>query len=139
MSDLSRFISAQERSYDTALQEIRAGYKSSHWMWYIFPQIKGLGRSGTAQFYAIKDLAEAQAYLSDPVLGPRLIEITEAMLAHKGTPPERILGGIDALKLRSSATLFEVASEETDTPFGTILDVFYDGQRCARTLEILAQ
>ncbi len=136
MSGLERFITAQERSYDTALKEIRQGRKVSHWMWYIFPQIKGLGRSGTTQFYGIEDLQEAQDYLAHPVLGRRLVEISEAMLMHEGLAPEAILGGIDALKLRSCATLFEVASGE-EGPFGAILEAFYNGERCTRTRAIL--
>ncbi|RVV98087.1 DUF1810 domain-containing protein [Mesobaculum littorinae] len=130
--DLSRFHEAQADSYDQALSQLRAGAKTGHWMWWIFPQLKGLGRSQTAQHYAIRDGAEARAYLDDPVLGPRLVRAAEAMLAHPDTPPEDILGGIDAMKLRSSMTLF-AAQPGADPVFARVLDTFYDGARCAQT------
>ena len=134
-----RFIEAQNRSYDTALREIKAGSKRSHWMWYIFPQLADLGRSRTAKYYAIRDIDEAKAYLVHPVLGARLSEISEALLLHKGTAPERIFGSVDALKLRSSATLFERTSVGDDTVFGELLEGFYAGQRCALTEQLLAR
>lgn len=133
MSDLQRFVTAQERSYDTALREIRQGRKLSHWMWFIFPQIRGLGRSGTARHYGIEDLNEARAYLAHPNLGHQLIEISEALMAHQGTAPEVILGEIDAMKLRSCATLFEIASDGKVSVFSQVLDGFFHGRRCART------
>ena len=132
---LDRFVEAQEGSYATALSEIEAGRKRSHWMWYVWPQIRGLGHSPMAQHYGIADAKEARAYLDHPVLGPRLVEISRAMLAHKGRAPEDILGGIDALKLRSSATLF-AAQPGADPVFGEILDAFYDGPD-DRTLALL--
>ena len=104
MPDLARFRDAQAPVYATALAELAAGAKRSHWMWFVFPQLRALGRSATAQRYGIADLAEARAYLADPVLGPRLTQCAEALRAHAGTPPEAILGPVDALKLRSSAT-----------------------------------
>ena len=128
---LTRFLEAQEGTYATALAEVRAGHKRSHWMWWIFPQLRGLGRSETARRYGIADAAEARAYLGHPVLGPRLIEVTEAMLAHAGTPAAAILGQTDAQKLRSSATLFAAVG---DLPcFDAVIDRFYDGARCRFT------
>ncbi|WP_370163209.1 MULTISPECIES: DUF1810 domain-containing protein [Alphaproteobacteria] len=132
---LDRFVEAQRGSYATALSEIRAGQKRSHWMWYIWPQLRGLGHSQMAQHYGIADAAEARAYLAHPTLGPRLVEISRAILAHRGRAPEDILGGIDALKLRSSATLF-AAQPGADPAFGEILEAFYDGPD-DRTLALL--
>lgn len=132
---LDRFVEAQEGSYATALSEIEAGQKRSHWMWYIWPQLCGLGHSLMAQRYGIAGGAEARAYLAHPTLGPRLVEISRAMLAHQGRAPEDILGGIDALKLRSSATLF-AAQPGADPVFGEILETFYDCPD-ARTLALL--
>ncbi|EYD73284.1 DUF1810 domain-containing protein [Limimaricola hongkongensis] len=132
---LDRFVNAQKDSYATALSEIETGRKRSHWMWYVWPQLRGLGRSPMAQHYGIADAQEARAYLAHPVLGPRLVEISRAMLAHRDRAPEEILGGIDALKLRSSATLF-AAQPGTDPVFSKILDAFYDGPD-ARTLALL--
>ena len=108
--NLNRFIEAQNRDYDIALAEIRAGKKASHWMWYIFPQLKGLGRSSTSEYYGLSGIKEAQAYLSDPILKARLIEITDAVIAHKDKSAEEIFGGIDAKKLRSCMTLFSIAA-----------------------------
>ncbi|MCV6586693.1 MAG: DUF1810 domain-containing protein [Marinibacterium sp.] len=127
---LERFLAAQEADYAIALAEIGQGRKRSHWMWYIFPQLAGLGGSERARFYGLCDLSEARAYLAHPVLGPRLIAICTALLTHQGTRPEAILGQVDALKLRSSMTLFETAG---DGPFGQILTQFYDGDRCPLT------
>lgn len=106
---LDRFVTAQADTFDTALAELRAGAKRSHWMWFIFPQIAGLGHSSTAVFYAIRDLAEARAYLEHPLLGARYVAAVEAVQAHKGVPAERIFGGIDSVKLCSSLTLFDRA------------------------------
>ena len=133
--DLTRFVEAQADSYAAALAELRAGAKRSHWMWFVFPQIAGLGQSPTARFYAIRDRAEAEAYLAHPVLGPRLLNATAAMLGWAGRrSAEAILGGIDAVKLRSSCTLFEAAGGE---PFARCLDELYGGDRDGRTLELL--
>lgn len=131
--DLERFVSAQAKNYADALREITLGHKTSHWMWYVCPQLRSLGRSGTAQFYGIADLEEAQAYMAHPVLGPRLLDISQAMLAHAGTRPEDTLGPVDALKLRSSMTLFEIAAPDQPV-FGQVLDAFYAGDRCPLTL-----
>ena len=138
MYDLSRFLEAQKNSYDTALREIRAGRKRSHWMWYIFPQIQGLGYSAMAQHYAIRDLGEAREYLQHPVLGPRLIEISEALLSLDESDPRRVMGSPDDLKLRSCMTLFQCAAPDQPV-FGKVLDKFYGGQPDGRTLEILSR
>lgn len=110
---LDRFVAAQADSYDTALAELTAGNKRSHWMWFIFPQIAGLGRSPTAIFYAIADLDQARAYLAHPLLGPRYVACTAALLPHTERSAESIMGGVDALKLRSSLTLFDAAGAPT--------------------------
>lgn len=135
--DLARFVSAQDEIYPQVLAELRAGHKQSHWMWFVFPQLAGLGTSPMAVRYAIQSADEARAYLAHPVLGPRLQEGLSAMLAHTGALPESILGGIDALKFRSSLTLFEAVAEEP-APFAEALDSFYGGERDRRTLELLA-
>ena len=136
MYDLSRFLEAQKNAYDTALREIRAGRKRSHWMWYIFPQIQGLGYSAMAQHYAIRDLGEAREYLQHPLLGPRLIEISTALLALDESDPRRVMGSPDDLKLRSCMTLFQCAAPDQPV-FGKVLDKFYGGKPDGRTLEIL--
>ena len=136
--DLERFVTAQQDVYAQALAELRAGRKQSHWMWFVFPQLAGLGTSPMAVHYAITSAEEARAYLANPVLGPRLHESVAAMLAHRGEPPETILGGIDALKFRSSVTLFEAVATDP-APFAEALDAFYDGERDARTLALLGR
>ncbi len=138
MYDLSRFLEAQNNSYNTALREIRAGRKRSHWMWYIFPQIQGLGYSAMAQHYAIRDLGEAREYLQHPLLGPRLIEISEALLALDESDPRRVMGSPDDLKLRSCMTLFQSAAPDQPV-FGKVLNKFYGGSPDGRTLEILSR
>lgn len=130
---LQRFIDAQADSYDTALQEIRNGRKTSHWIWYVFPQIKGLGFSYNAEYYGISSLQEAKDYLENAILRKRLFEITEALLQHKGENIECIMGDIDALKLKSSMTLFDMVYP--GSIFAEVLDEFYGGERCGRTLE----
>ena len=107
--DLDRFVAAQATHYETALAELTRGAKQSHWMWFIFPQIAGLGHSATARHYAIRDLAEARAYLAHPLLGPRYMTCVTALQSHRGRSADAIMGGIDAVKLRSSLTLFERA------------------------------
>jgi uncharacterized protein (DUF1810 family) len=131
MSDpfsLRRFIEAQDAggTYNMALAELRAGRKASHWMWFVFPQIAGLGRSPMAKMYAIGSLAEARAYLADPILGPRLLEATRAVDELSGSTAEEIFGPIDALKLRSSMTLFTRAAPE-EPLFRHVLDRYFDG------------
>jgi uncharacterized protein (DUF1810 family) len=132
--DLDRFVSAQDRggTYGHALAELREGHKRSHWMWFVFPQIQGLGNSPTAQRYAISSLAEAVAYLSHPVLGPRLCDCAGALLATGATAAVAVLGAIDAQKLRSSMTLF--ARADPDEPaFQQVLDRFFAGDPDAAT------
>ena len=136
MSDLGRFVEAQASSYDHALAELRAGRKTGHWMWWIFPQLAGLGRSATSVGYAIASLDEARDYLADPVLGVRLRECAQAVLANPEQSAEQILGGIDALKLRSSMTLFARVAN-SPAVFRQVLDVFYDGEPDPATLALL--
>lgn len=136
---LERFVDAQRDSYATALAELKAGAKLTHWMWFVFPQIAGLGRSDTARFYAIFDIVEARAYLAHPLLGPRLVEATEALLTHAGRSAESILGPIDGMKLASSMTLFEAAAGDSARakPFARCLDLFFAGRRDPATLNRL--
>jgi uncharacterized protein (DUF1810 family) len=136
--DLERFVQAQDAggTYDAALRELRAGAKRSHWMWFVFPQLAGLGRSATAQRYAISGLPEAQAYLDHPVLGPRLVECATALTGLDTTDPVRVLGPVDAVKLRSSMTLFERAEPEV-AAFGEVLDRFFGGERDEATARLL--
>lgn len=135
--DLDRFMTAQDRIWPTPLTEIRAGRKESHWMWFVWPQLRGLGRSATAERYGIADMAEAQAYLAHEVLGTRLWDISRAMLKHVGRPAEDVLGHVDAMKLRSSATLF-LAAGGGDV-FTALLDGFYGDKPCPRTLDLLRE
>ena len=134
-ADLSRFLKAQEQDYEQALREIRSGRKRSHWMWYIFPQIQGLGFSPTAQYYAIRDLQEARDYLAHPVLGTRLKEISSALLDLNGLSACEIFGYPDDLKLRSSMTLFRMA-DLNEPVFLEVLEKYYDGKPDARTVEL---
>jgi uncharacterized protein (DUF1810 family) len=126
--DLERFVRAQDSggTYRRAVAELRRGRKTSHWMWFIFPQIAGLGRSAMAQAYAIGDLAEAEAYLAHAVLGPRLVECAEIVALHRGLSAEHIFGGIDAIKLRSSMTLFAHADPD-QAIFQQVIDQYFDG------------
>ena len=134
---LQRFLDAQDGVYATALAELRAGRKRSHWMWFVFPQIAGLGHSSTAAYYAIADLAEARAYLAHPLLGARLAECAEALLGVTGRTAHEIFGSPDDLKLRSSMTLFaQVAGP--DSVFRRVLERYYGGEADARTLDLLA-
>ena len=135
---LERFVKAQKYDYDTALREIRSGRKRSHWMWYIFPQLQGLGYSSTAQYYGIRDLEEAQDYMEHPVLGPRIVEISEALLVLDTSDASAVMGYPDDLKLRSSMTLFELAAPEQPV-FGRVLEKYYSGRRDRRTLELLGK
>ncbi|MGZ5051125.1 MAG: DUF1810 domain-containing protein [Methylobacter sp.] len=133
--NLSRFTEAQQNSYRNALVELQAGRKQSHWMWFIFPQIDGLGHSATAKYYAIKSREEARQYLNHPVLGHRLLECVTALLSLEGRPAAEIFGYPDDLKLKSSMTLFAaVASEPL---FAEVLDKYYNGQRDMATLQLL--
>lgn len=136
MNDLKRFLEAQENDFATALAEIRRGRKQSHWMWYIFPQIAGLGFSSTSKFYAIKDRSEAQNYLAHPVLGERLVEISNALLEVEGKTANQIFGSPDDVKLKSSMTLFG-ALENTNPIFQKVLDKYFNGAKDGRTLELI--
>ena len=134
--DLQRFLSAQEHKYSQALSEIRNGEKVSHWIWYIFPQIRRLGHSSRSVFYGIESIAEAEAYIKHPVLGERLREISKALLLHAGKLSARdILGYIDEVKVKSCMTLFFKASGEP--LFKSVLDAFYGGEMCSATLSLL--
>jgi uncharacterized protein (DUF1810 family) len=133
---LERFIEAQQRDYETALNEIKSGRKRGHWMWYIFPQIQGLGMTETSRYYAIADIQEAADYLLDDTLGIRLVNICKALLEFDGNDPHAIFGSPDDLKLRSSMTLFDAVAA-TFPVFGQVLDKYYHGERDQRTLEIL--
>lgn len=135
--DLGRFVTAQEGTVTQALSELRAGRKRSHWMWFVFPQIAGLGSSPMAQRYAVASLDEARAYLAHPILGPRLRDCTDAALAAQGTA-HAIFGSPDDMKFRSSMTLFAQAAPD-ETLFLRALDRFYGGERDRRTLEILGR
>lgn len=153
--DLQRFVNAQDAggTYERALAELRAGRKTSHWMWFVFPQIAGLGQSEMSRRYAICSLEEARAYLEHPVLGPRLVECARALLGHEGVSAEEIMGGIDAVKLRSSMTLFAQAAQLTSPRkasdsdvfrgldetkvFEQVLERFFDGEADAATLRLV--
>ncbi len=137
-SNLSRFLEAQEQQYQTALSEIKAGHKRSHWMWYIFPQLSGLGHSSTAVYYGIRDIDEAKSYLEHRVLGSRLVEITEALRSLPSDDAHTIFGNPDDLKLRSCMTLF---SQIPSAPaiFQKILDKFFKGDADVKTLRLLGR
>lgn len=138
MTGLDRFVTAQAGGvFERALAELEAGTKRSHWMWFVFPQVAGLGRSKTARFYAFADRREASAYLAHPLLGPRLDTATHAMLAWAGRrSAEAILGPIDAMKFRSSMTLFEALAGRPG-PFAPAIEAFHDGERDPATLRLL--
>ena len=135
-NSLQRFIDAQEKDYETALAEISQGRKRSHWIWYIFPQIQGLGFSETSKFYAIKNIDEAAEYLKHPVLGERLIRICHALIKNPGNDANKIFGSPDDMKLKSSMTLF-AELPGTDPVFQKVLDKFFNGTRDSKTIEIL--
>ncbi|MDO4483513.1 MAG: DUF1810 domain-containing protein [Clostridia bacterium] len=134
--DISRFLAPQEQDYPTALGEIRRGRKTSHWIWYIFPQLRGLGSSEYAWFFGINGLAEAKQYAAHPLLYPRLIEITRALLAVPETRIDRIVGYPDDRKVRSCMTLFEAVCPH-EPLFGQVLDKYYAGRRDGKTLEMI--
>lgn len=134
--DLQRFVDAQAGTYDTALAELRAGRKHTHWMWFVLPQVAGLGRSSTAQRYALDGLDEARAYLAHPVLGPRLVECASAVAELPHADPVALMGSVDAVKLRSSMTLFARAAPQVPV-FRTVLDRLFGSQEDAETLSRL--
>jgi uncharacterized protein (DUF1810 family) len=136
--DLQRFVTAQDHgeTYDRALSELRRGRKQSHWMWYVLPQVAGLGSSPMAQRYAISSLAEARAYVAHPVLGPRLLACVAALTALPSRDPVQVVGAVDSLKLRSSMTLFEAAVPD-EPGFGAVLEQYFGGRRDQATLDRL--
>ena len=134
--DLNRFLSAQAGNYGIALAELQAGEKRSHWMWYVFPQLRGLGHSDKAQYFGLTSLDEARAYLADPILGSRLRECVVALLNLGGVDAEQVLGDVDALKLKSSLTLFRLACPD-EPVFAHALNRYYHGQLDPRTLSLL--
>lgn len=136
VNSLDRFLEAQESKYDIALKEIQNGKKRTHWMWYIFPQLRGLGRSQMAYAYGINGIEEAKAYLAHPVLSARLFEISEALLEHKDKPAYKILGDIDDMKLKSCMTLFSLISENGSV-FHQALNCFFDGEQDSNTLDLI--
>lgn len=139
-TDINRFLEAQESpfcGYVSALKEIQNGKKTSHWMWYIFPQFREFAHSSRAHYWGIIDKSEAEAYLEHPILGPRLREITLALLEHKDKSALEILGDIDTMKLRSCMTMFDYISP--NDIFGEVLDVFYQGERGGRTIRVISR
>lgn len=137
MAEFQEFVDAQDAVWTDVLRELRAGQKTSHWIWWVFPQLRALGRSPRALHFGLAGLDEAAAYLSHPTLGPRLQDCTALLLTHDGTDPERILGPVDALKVRSCMTLFE-AVPKAPAAFSTVLDRMYGGARCPVTTQALS-
>lgn len=135
--DLERFVTAQESVFDTALAELRFGRKRSHWMWFVFPQMRGLGRSSTAEFYGIASRGEGEAYLAHPLLGARLRDATVAVLLHRNVSVHAIFGSPDDMKFRSSMTLF--ARIDRDGPYRATLDAFFAGDEDQATIRLLEQ
>lgn len=137
--NLNRFLKAQENEYDQALSEIKSGRKRSHWMWYIFPQYKGLGFSETSKFYSIQDFNEARAYLMHPILGSRLREITNELLMIAENNANNIFGSPDDMKLKSSMTLFGSVDTSGEKPFLKVLDKFFKGHFDKKTLDLIKE
>ncbi len=135
--NLARFVRAQSSDYEKVIGELSVGRKRSHWIWYIFPQVQGLGRSSMAMEYAIGSREEAIAYFKHELLGPRLIECSGALLPHKETPISKIMGCPDDLKLCSSMTLFDAVSESTENPFREVLRCFYNDEKDQKTIDFL--
>ena len=134
--DVSRFVTAQKNEFELACNEIKAGQKQSHWMWYIFPQLNALGYSSAAKYYGIVDLNEARVYMAEPYLRENLIAISRALLGLQESNPYTVMGYTDALKLCSCMTLFEIAAPDVPE-FGMVLEKFYNGVRDSNTIEIL--
>ena len=137
MTSLDRFIEAQDAIYTSVISELKTGRKRTHWMWFIFPQLDGLGQSEMSRRYGISSLEEARAYLAHPMLGSRLVECTELLLARTDRSAVQILGSIDALKFRSSMTLFAMAAKSAAEPFQTAIHRYCGGEPDLRTLELL--
>lgn len=137
MDGLERFVQAQADSYARALREIKSGRKTSHWMWYIFPQLSGLGHSQTARYYAIRDRAEAEAYLAHPVLGKRLLEISSELLKLESSDATAVMGWPDDLKLKSSMTLFSLVSREL--VFRQVLEKYFRGEEDVYTVQAISR
>lgn len=136
--DLSRYTNAQSNSqYESALSEIMAGRKQGHWIWYIFPQMSGLGHSEQSRYFGIRSREEAKAYYEDPILGVRLVEITNALMEHSSRPLESIVGEVDKMKIRSCMTLFQISTE--DDVFSQALDLLFDGTPCSVTVQMLSE
>lgn len=135
--DLHRFTSAQDRVYDSVLAELSSGQKRSHWMWFIFPQLDGLGHSSTARHYAIKSIEEARQYLHHPILGARLVQCSEAVLAVEGRSVAQIFGYPDDMKLKSSMTLFALVADDPHSVFNALLEKYFHGERDERTIQLL--
>ena len=135
---LDRFVEGQRQTFDIALDEVRNGKKRSHWMWYIFPQLKGLGFTDISKYYAIRDLNEAKAFLRHTILGTRLLTITSALLELECRDAYKIFGTPDELKLKSSMTLFSLADDETNNIFQQVIIEFFDGKRDQKTLHLLS-
>jgi len=134
---LDRFINAQNESLEEIIRELKNGEKLTHWMWYVFPQIAGLGQSATAKFYAIQDPSEAQAYLDHPILGKRLLECTKIVISLRGKSALAIFGDVDAMKFRSSMTLF-MSVAASDSVFQEAIDKYFEGEPDRKTLDILS-
>lgn len=137
-TSLERFVEAQEGVWAGAMAEIDAGLKQGHWMWFVYPQLRGLGYSHRARYFGLAGADEARDYLAHPLLGPRLVDGFERLMPHAGQPAELILGDVDACKLQSCATLFAAVARDP-RPFERVLDAFFKGERCATTLEMLAR
>ena len=135
--DLDRFIQAQDKAYPYALKELKEGCKRSHWMWYIFPQLRGLGHSRMSNYYGISGINEAKAYLESPILNHRLREVCEAILGLETDDAREVFGGIDSLKLKSSMTLFDLVAP--DDIYSKVLDKFFEGKRCKSTQQLINQ
>ncbi|MBK0326048.1 DUF1810 domain-containing protein [Rhodobacteraceae bacterium F11138] len=136
-TDADLFLEAQDTVWTAVVSELTAGRKTSHWMWFVFPQLAELGRSDMSQLYGIHDLAEARAYLAQDALRERLVQVSRLILSHDGTEAQTILGRVDAKKLQSSMTLF-AAVPDADPEFARVLDVFFDGQPCQATMQAIA-
>ncbi|MFK8272629.1 DUF1810 domain-containing protein [Capnocytophaga canimorsus] len=134
---MKRFLEAQENNYSIALKEIKAGKKESHWMWYIFPQMKGLGLSATSRYYAIESIEEARKFLEHPILGERLRKVTELLLHLIENDAINIFGYVDSMKLQSSMTLFACAENQRDSVFQKVLNKFFEGEVDGQTLDLL--